>query len=110
MQYQMAGSAVNAQPTKKSSTMFGSRGANTVVSSNGAQNAIVWAYQKSASTGKAELHAYDATDITHELWNTTMNAGRDQMGSGFGFGTPVVANGKVFAPTGSGVAIYGLLK
>jgi hypothetical protein len=80
-----------------------------VVSSNGTKNGIVWVYEKTAA-GTGILHAYDATDISKELWNTTMNAGRDGLGQGIGFGTPVVAEGRVIAPYDSGVAIYGLLQ
>jgi hypothetical protein len=32
------------------------------------------------------------------------------MGTGVGFGTPIVVNGKVIAPFDTAVAIYGLLK
>jgi hypothetical protein len=95
---------------KKSSTVYGFRGGNSVVSSNGTQNAVVWVSNKNATEGRAELHAYDATDVSHELWNSGMNAGRDQMGSGYGFGTPVVFDGRVFAANGFGVTMYGLLK
>jgi hypothetical protein len=56
------------------------------------------------------LHAYDATDVSKELWNSGMNAGRDQMGPGFGFGVPMVYDGRVFAATGFKVTMYGLLK
>jgi len=56
------------------------------------------------------LHAYDATQISSELWNSNMNGGRDQMGTGIGFGTPVVVNGKVIVTSDNAVTIYGLLK
>jgi hypothetical protein len=108
-QYQFSGSALGTSPFKKSSTVYGMRGGNTVVSSNGAQNAIVWAYNKNPNDGRGELHAYDANDVSHEFWNSGMNAGRDQMGSGYGFGIPVVFDGRVFAPNGFKVTMYGLL-
>jgi hypothetical protein len=38
-----------------------------------------------------------------------MNAGRDQMGSGYGFGTPVIYDGRAFAASGVKVTLYGLL-
>jgi hypothetical protein len=85
------------------------RGGNSVVSSNGTENGIVWAYEKSAA-GIGILHAYDASDVSKELWNSNMNAGRDGLGQGIGFGTPVVAEGRVIAAYDSAVAIYGLLR
>jgi len=51
------------------------------------------------------MHAYDATQVSHELWNRGMNSGRDSMGTGIGFGTP----GKVVVTADVTVTIYGLL-
>jgi hypothetical protein len=41
------------------------------------------------------MHAYDATSVSTELWNSEMNATRDALGEGIGFSTPVVVNGRV---------------
>jgi hypothetical protein len=41
------------------------------------------------------LHAYDATSVSTELWNSEMNATRDALGEGMVFSTPVVVNGRV---------------
>jgi hypothetical protein len=68
-QYQFQNGLLNPTPVATAPSTFGLRGANTVVSANANQNAIVWAYEKSAA-GQGILHAYDATDISHELWNT----------------------------------------
>jgi hypothetical protein len=55
------------------------------------------------------LHAYDATNLAHELYNSTQAAnGRDSFADNK-FITPVVANGKVFVGTPTGVAVFGLL-
>lgn len=108
-QFQFAGAALGTTPLQQSATVFGNRGANLVVSSNAQQSGIVWAYSKSASTGRAELHAYDATNVSSELWNSTMNAGRDSMSGGYSFGTPVVFGGHVMAGNGTVVTVYGEL-
>jgi len=108
-QYQFQNGSLNPIPVAQSPTAYSLRGGNTVVSANGTQNGIVWAYEKSIS-GQALLHAYDATQISHELWNSNMNQGRDAMGTGIGFGTPVVASGKVIVTFDEVVAIYGILK
>jgi hypothetical protein len=55
------------------------------------------------------LHAYDATNLAHELYNSNQASGRDQFGAGNKFITPTVADGKVFVGTASGVAVFGLL-
>jgi hypothetical protein len=108
-QYQLQNGMFNPTPVAQSSTASGLRGGNTVVSSNGNQNGIVWAYEKS-STGRGILHAYDAMSVSTELWNSGMNANRDQLGTGVGFVAPVVMNGKVFVTYDFSIAAYGLLQ
>lgn len=61
-----------------------------------------------ANTGT--LRAFDATDLSRELWNSDQNPARDNFGAFAKFNTPVVANGKVYLATFSKqVAVYGLL-
>ena len=82
-------------------------GTSPAVSANGASDGIVWAHE---NTNPAVLHAYDAGNLAHELYNSSQAAnGRDEFGPGNKFITPVVADGKVFIGTQSGVAVFGLL-
>ena len=91
----------------QSSASFASPGSAPAVSANGTSNGIVWAHENS---NPAVLHAYDAGNLTHELYNSSQAAnGRDQYGAGNKFITPVVADGKVFVGATNGVAVYGLL-
>jgi PQQ enzyme repeat len=91
----------------QSSNSFGYPGATPSISSNGIQNAIVWA---SENTSPAVLHAYNALNMV-ELYNTNQAAnGRDQFGNGNKFITPTIANGKVYVGTTNGVGVFGLLK
>jgi hypothetical protein len=77
------------------------------ISANGTANGIVWAIE---NTSPAVLHAFLATDLTHELYNSNQAAGaRDQFGTGNKFVTPMIADGKVFAATTNSVAVFGLL-
>jgi hypothetical protein len=56
------------------------------------------------------LRAFDATDLTKELWNSDQNPGRDAVGTFAKFNSAVIVNGKVYQPTFSGnVSVYGLL-
>ncbi len=81
-------------------------GTSPVVSANGTANGIVWAHENS---DPAVLHAYDASDLSHELYNSSQAAsGRDHFGAGNKFITPAVADGKVLVGTQSGVAVFGL--
>ncbi len=82
-------------------------GTSPAVSANGTANGIVWAHENS---NPAVLHAYDAGDLGHELYNSSQAAnGRDHFGAGNKFITPVIADGKVFVGTQNGVAVFGLL-
>jgi hypothetical protein len=89
------------------SRVFGYPGSAISVSANGTSNAIVWAHENS---NPGILHAYDANDLTKELYNSTQaNGQRDQFGPGNKFITPVVADGRVLVGTQTGVAVFGLL-
>jgi len=107
-QYRFANGLLNPTPVATSPSAYGLRGANTVVSAQGNQNGILWAYEKSA-TGQGILHAYDANSVSKELWNSNMNAGRDALGTGIGFATPVVAEGRVIVAHDTRVGVFGLL-
>ena len=105
-------SVVNAKlstaPTSQSAIAFAYPGASPVVSASGTTNAIVWAHE---NTSPAVLHAYDASNLAHELYNSNQAAGgRDQFGPGNKFIAPTVAGGKVFVGTTNTLAIFGLLQ
>lgn len=95
-----------ATPASQSSISFAYPGTTPSISANGTSNAIVWAVE---NTSPAVLHAYDAGDLTHELYNSNQNAARDNFGPGNKFITPTVAAGKVFVGTATSVAVFGLL-
>ena len=89
-----------------SSNSFPYPGTTPAISSNGTSEGIVWAVENS---NPAVLHAYDATDISRELYNSSQSGSRDQFGAGNKFITPVVVNGKVYVGTANGVAVFGVL-
>ena len=70
----------------------------------GASSGIVWAIE---NTSPAKLHAYDATNLNTELWNSSQS-GNDAAGSYVKFTVPTVANGKVYIGNGSQLTVYGL--
>jgi hypothetical protein len=56
------------------------------------------------------LRAFDANNLATELWNSTMNSSRDDVGNFAKFCPPVVVNGRVYLPTFSNrVHVYGLI-
>ncbi|ABF40151.1 Ig-like, group 2 [Candidatus Koribacter versatilis Ellin345] len=97
--------------TSKGSTVFGSHGATPIVSSNGNSDGILWEveYTDYSSGGAGILHAYDATDVSKELYNSTQAGSRDTAGPAIKFTPPVVADGQVFVSTSNELDIYGLL-
>jgi outer membrane protein assembly factor BamB len=98
---------LSSAPTSSTSTSFAYPGTSPAISANGSSAGIVWAHENS---DPAVLHAYDATNLGHELYNSSQAAnGRDHFGAGNKFITPVIADGKVFVATQSGVAVFGLL-
>jgi hypothetical protein len=104
--FQLSAARLGAAPASRSGTSFGYPGATPSISANGSSAAIVWAVENGSP---AVLHAYDAGDLTRELYNSNQNATRDNLGPGNKFITPTVAAGKVFIGATNSVAVYGLL-
>jgi hypothetical protein len=95
--------------SSQSSVSFPYPGATPSVSANGTKNGIVWACESSMSSAGV-LHAYDATNLATELYNSNQAAsGRDSFGNGNKYITPMIVNGKVYVGTQTGVAVFGLL-
>ncbi|MCU1318205.1 MAG: hypothetical protein JWN63_3527 [Candidatus Acidoferrum typicum] len=114
----------NGAPFSQSSTSYRFPGATPSVSSNGASNGIIWALDnglyctpQSPGCGATVLHAYDATNLATELWNSSQAAAnRDLAGHAVKFTVPTVANGKVYVGTRGNdssvlgeLEVYGLL-
>jgi hypothetical protein len=81
------------------------------ISANGDTNGIVWALDETPYSTKnpAVLHAYDAANVSRELWNSTQAGSRDQATTASKGPVPTIANGKVYVATAVGVVVYGLL-
>jgi hypothetical protein len=91
----------------------GSNGATAFISANGTANGILWMIDHGepiqnqdpniAAPTAAILRAYDAGNLTSELYNSGINAG-DAPGYGIKFTSPIVANGKVYIGTAHDLA------
>ena len=69
------------------------------------QSGILW-----VASSDDVLHAYNAADVSEELWNSELNYERDQLGTFAKFASPTVASGKVYVPTfANQLVVYGLL-
>jgi len=86
--------------------------ATPAVSANGAKDGIVWVVSSKGWNSPARtavLHAVDAANIAHELWNSEQNPPRDRAGLGLRFNIPTIANGHVYIGARREVDVYGLL-
>ncbi|MGC2636392.1 MAG: Ig-like domain-containing protein [Acidobacteriaceae bacterium] len=105
-QFILSGGDLSAGTMTKPNVQEDTRGTTPFVSSNGTNDGIVWMIdeglplQNSAgSPTKATLRAYEAGDLSNEMYNSSQNAA-DVPGYGIKFTSPVVANGRVYISTG----------
>jgi hypothetical protein len=85
---------------------FGYPGTTPSISANGNSAGIVWAVE---NNGGGVLHAYDATNLGTELYNSNQAANSRDHFADNKFITPMIANGKVYVGTPNSVAVFGLL-
>jgi hypothetical protein len=118
--FRLTGGLFSTAPVSQSAfqSVFGySNSAPLSLSANGSLpgTGVVWAlcaYSGDANqqTVTGILRAFDATDVSKELWNSKLNEARDDIGNFAKFNPPTIANGKVYVPTFSGqLHVYGLL-
>ena len=106
--FSISSAQLASTPASQTGTVFGYPGATPSISANGSKSAILWAAE---NADPAVLHAYDASNLANELYNSNQAAGgRDHFGTGNKFITPTVINGKVYVGTTSGVGVFGLGK
>ncbi|HXN35726.1 MAG TPA: hypothetical protein VN877_06115, partial [Opitutaceae bacterium] len=97
-------------------------GAMLSLSADGDTHGILWAnaalapHGGSHINGPGVLRAYDANDVTRELWDSNMDPAHDTPGRVSKNAPPTVVNGKVYLasfgtlPVGTGALyVYGLL-
>ena len=112
--FQIVNGKIQANPLSQNVPAVPSQFAGIAVTANGGANGtgIVWETTGDYSSRlvPGTLHALDASDLSHELWNSNMVPDRDTLGRFAKFVAPTVVNGRVYAPTFSNsLAIYGLV-
>jgi uncharacterized protein (TIGR03437 family) len=105
--FRISGARLETSPLSQSPGVFSYPGAVPAISANGSANGVVWLMDSSYG---GTLRAFDASNVTRELYDSQMNASRDVLGPFVRFSTPVIANGRVYAGTGDSLAVFGLLE
>jgi len=100
------GTLIADLPQSTGTRKFGFPGATPVVSANGSDDGIVWAVQNAQP---AVLVAYNATNLSTELYNSSQAGSRDKLTGGVKFAAPIVANGKVYVGSQKALSVFGLL-
>jgi hypothetical protein len=111
-QFTLSNGLLPTTATHKGATAFTYPGATPSISANGTTNGIVWAIETFGNvTGgnPAVLHAYNATNVSTELYNSNQAGTRDHPGASVKFSLPTIANGKVYIGTQTDFDVYGLL-
>jgi len=117
--FKLSSSKLDPTPASSSAVAVpdGMPGAFLSVSADGgkAGTGIVWSsapYDANANwdTVPGILRAYDASDLSREIWNSKMVPARDDAGMFAKFCAPTVVNGRVYLSTFSNhLDVYGLL-
>jgi hypothetical protein len=102
---------LSMQPVGMGNVTYTMHGATSSISANGSTNGIVWEIENSnyGANGPSVLHAYDASNVANELYNSSQAGTRDTAGVALKFTVPTIAGGKVFVGTSTELDIYGLL-
>lgn len=102
--FPIAGASLSTSPSARGSNVHADWGATPSISANGSENGIVWTIDLENT---ARLLAYDAKDLSL-LYDSNAQP-VDQLPTYAEFSVPTIADGKVFAGTYYGVAVYGEL-
>jgi hypothetical protein len=112
--YSVSGAGLSAKATSTSTISMAFPGATPSISANGTANGLVWAIETAAytSNGAEILRAFDATNVTTELFDSTQTqptGASNAAGPAVKFATPTVTNGKVYVGAVKELDVYGLL-
>jgi hypothetical protein len=106
--YSLNNGALSTLPVSQTQVAY-QRANAASVSANGTTNGILWLVTLSSSTSTATLHAFDATNLATEFYNSDQAGTRDTLSPTVHFATPTIANGKVYIGTQTQFVTYGLL-
>jgi uncharacterized repeat protein (TIGR03806 family) len=109
--YTITNATFNTTPVETSDTFDNKGGATVSISANSTSNAIAWAiYNSGGQTPSTPciLRAYNAANLTQQLYSSDQIASRDSAGDAVKFTVPTIANGKVYVGAQYSLTVYGL--
>jgi hypothetical protein len=116
--FRVTNGLLSTSPTSQSTFVVNYPGATLGMSANGTNNGVLWAIERidhdplggGNLRAPGVLHAFDATNLATELYNSNQAAGsRDTLDYAAKWASPLVANGKVFVATNGRLTAFGLL-
>jgi hypothetical protein len=117
--FRFTGSTFNTTPVSEGTLLNSSGDPNAAAMSISADGSltgtgILWATGSISQWAKGTqvpgfVRAFDATNLTDELWDSTQNLARDDVGNSAKYNPPTITNGKVYVGSFSGqLQVYGL--
>jgi chitodextrinase len=106
--FKLSNGLLTTSPTSTTPQTFAYPGAALAISASGSNNGILWAVRKNGAAA-GTLHAYDASNVAIELYNSDQAGSRDTLDTAAKFSIPLVVNGKVFVASEGKLTVYGLL-
>ena len=109
-EFSISNASINQSAVATAPVSIGSLNGSPVISANGANNGIVWVLNNNSgnSGSSGALYAFNALNISQELWDSTLMGSRDSAGPGVKMTTPTVAGGKVYVGAQYTISVYGL--
>ncbi|PYX02206.1 MAG: hypothetical protein DMG86_07955, partial [Acidobacteria bacterium] len=103
--YQLSGGQLSTQPVSQATVQF-TPGIPSI-SAKGLTQGILWVVRIGTTTA---LYAFDASNLSNNLYNSLQSSPRDDLGPVAHFSVPTVANGKVYAGGVQQLTVYGLYR
>ena len=107
--FSLTNGLLNPTPTSRSATLIHFPSPTPAISAHGTNAAIAWILQTDnyRDLQPAILHAYDAYDLSLELYNSEQSGARDRLAPAVKFTVPTIANGKVYVGADQEVVVFG---
>ncbi len=102
-QFQLSNGLLSTTPVFQGSAQYNYTAASSI-SSYGASDGILWTVDAGINT----LYAYDATNVSTELYDSNQAGTRDQFGRAVNFTVPTVIDGKVYVAGQGQLTVFGL--